>query len=42
MDADIASGASTVLVQGNDFYSNPALSKDGKKLAWIEWAHPNM
>jgi dipeptidyl aminopeptidase/acylaminoacyl peptidase len=31
-----------VLVSGNDFYANPRLSPDGKKLCWITWNHPNM
>jgi dipeptidyl aminopeptidase/acylaminoacyl peptidase len=31
-----------VLVTGNDFYSNPRLSPDGTKLAWLTWNHPNM
>jgi dipeptidyl aminopeptidase/acylaminoacyl peptidase len=31
-----------LLVSGNDFYSNPRLSPDGKKLAWLTWNHPNM
>lgn len=35
-------GSSQVLMQGADFYSNPRLSPDGSKLAWISWNHPNM
>jgi dipeptidyl aminopeptidase/acylaminoacyl peptidase len=35
-------GPGTVVVQGNDFYSNPRLSPDGKRLAWLTWNHPNM
>lgn len=31
-----------VLVSGNDFYSNPRLSADGSRLAWLAWNHPNM
>jgi dipeptidyl aminopeptidase/acylaminoacyl peptidase len=31
-----------VLVSGKDFYSNPRLSPDGKRLSWLEWDHPNM
>ena len=31
-----------VLVFGNDFYSNPSVSPDGEKLAWLTWSHPNM
>jgi len=30
------------LVSGNDFYSSPRLSPDGKQLAWITWNFPNM
>lgn len=40
--ADIESGKTTVLVSGADFYSNPRLSQDGTKLAWVCWDHPNM
>jgi dipeptidyl aminopeptidase/acylaminoacyl peptidase len=32
----------TVLVQGHDFYSNPRLSPDGSRLAWLAWDHPNL
>ncbi len=31
-----------VLVSGADFYSNPRLSPDGSKLAYLSWDHPNM
>ncbi|HLW60383.1 MAG TPA: S9 family peptidase [bacterium] len=34
--------AGRVLVSGNDFYSNPRLSPDGSRLAWLTWRHPNM
>lgn len=30
------------LVKGNDFYSCPRFSPDGKKLVWITWNHPEM
>ncbi len=30
------------LVSGDDFYSNPRLSPEGNKLAWLSWNHPNM
>ncbi|MCU0487909.1 MAG: S9 family peptidase [Anaerolineales bacterium] len=30
------------LVDGDDFYMQPAWSPDGKRLAWIAWDHPNM
>ena len=35
-------GAPKVLVSGNDFYSSPRLSPDGRRLAWLTWNHPNM
>jgi dipeptidyl aminopeptidase/acylaminoacyl peptidase len=31
-----------VIVYGNDFYSSPRLSPDGKRLSWLTWNHPNM
>ena len=31
-----------VLVEGQDFYSNPRISPDGKRLAWLSWNHPSM
>src|SRR5215510_8488226 len=31
-----------VIVSGNEFYSSPRLSPDGKRLAWLTWNHPNM
>ncbi|MBP0004891.1 MAG: S9 family peptidase [Cyanobacteria bacterium SBC] len=35
-------GRVDVLVSGSDFYSSPALSPDGRHLAWLSWNHPNM
>jgi dipeptidyl aminopeptidase/acylaminoacyl peptidase len=31
-----------VLVSGRDFYASPRWSPDGRRLAWLEWDHPNM
>ena len=35
-------GSSVTLARGNDFYSNPRLSPDGGRLAFLTWSHPNM
>lgn len=35
-------GAAEVLAHGHDFFASPALSPDGRQLAWISWDHPNM
>ncbi len=32
----------TMLRTGADFYSNPRLSPDGRRLCWLQWQHPNM
>lgn len=31
-----------IVVSGNDFYSNPRFSPNGKQLTWLTWNHPNM
>ncbi len=31
-----------LLVDGHDFYSDPRLSADGSRLAWVAWNHPQM
>jgi len=31
-----------ILVQGEDFYMQPAWHPEGRRLAWIAWNHPNM
>ncbi|MEX0788680.1 MAG: prolyl oligopeptidase family serine peptidase, partial [Anaerolineales bacterium] len=36
------SGPPRPMTQGRDFYSSPRLSPDGKRVAWLEWDHPNM
>ncbi|QIL89017.1 prolyl oligopeptidase family serine peptidase [Microbulbifer sp. SH-1] len=35
-------GRITVLAEGADFYSNPALSPDGLQLSFLQWHHPDM
>ncbi|MEP7116985.1 MAG: S9 family peptidase [Acidobacteriota bacterium] len=37
-----APSAGVVLASGADFLSDPALSPDGRSLAWLQWSHPNM
>lgn len=39
---DLGSGAVKDIAFGNDFYTSARLSKDGNKLCWITWNHPNM
>ena len=31
-----------VIAEGHDFYGTPALSPDGRRVAWTCWDHPNM
>lgn len=35
--AALATGESSVLASGADFYSSPRLSLDGSKLAWVRF-----
>ncbi len=37
-----SSGEISVVANGDDFYSAPALSPDGRYLSWISWVHPDM
>jgi dipeptidyl aminopeptidase/acylaminoacyl peptidase len=39
---NLSTGRRQNLVTGNDFYSSPRLSPDGKYLAWLSWNHPDM
>jgi len=39
---DLETGDEEVLASGNDFYSSPRLSPDGRRLAWLTWNQPNM
>lgn len=37
-----ADGSIKEFAAGNDFYSNPRISPNGKELSYITWNHPNM
>lgn len=37
-----ASQAVSVLVEGDDFYSNPQISPNHQQLSWLSWNHPSM
>src|SRR3990172_6915505 len=39
---NLNNGSIRLLASGNDFYSSPGLSPDGRRLAWLTWNHPNM
>ncbi len=38
----LAGGDPVPLAAGADFYAAPRLSPDGRRLAWLEWDHPDM
>ena len=38
----LAGGEVRELVAGSDFLAQPALSPDGRRLAWVAWDHPDM
>lgn len=35
-------GEAQIIATGHDFYSSPAISPDGRRLAWLSWDHPRM
>lgn len=35
-------GVTSVVAEGADFYSSPRFSRDGKRLCWTQWSHPDM
>ncbi len=39
---DLGDGSVTVLDTGHDFYAAPRPSPDGRRLAWLDWDHPNL
>ncbi|MEP7158282.1 MAG: prolyl oligopeptidase family serine peptidase, partial [Chloroflexota bacterium] len=39
---DLDSGAASALQSGYDFYNCVRLSRDGARMAWLAWRHPNM
>jgi dipeptidyl aminopeptidase/acylaminoacyl peptidase len=39
---NLETGQSVSIVSGNDFYSTPRISPDGKRLSWLTWNHPRM
>lgn len=41
LDASNVDGG-TVIVSGTDFVSSPRLSRNGSRLAWLTWNHPDM
>ena len=38
----LAGGEPVTIIAGNDFYSTPRVSPDGRSLAWLTWNFPNM
>ena len=41
-DSGDTGDSAIILASGEDFYSTPRISPDGKRLSWIQWSHPQM
>lgn len=39
---DLFDGSVRLLAEGHDFYSSPCLNRDGTRIAWLTWDHPDM
>ncbi|HEX7166949.1 MAG TPA: S9 family peptidase [Acidimicrobiales bacterium] len=39
---DLASGLTTVMAEGHDFFAAPRVNRAGTRIAWLAWDHPNM
>ena len=39
---DVGDGADEPAAAGPDFVLDPVLSPDGRRIAWLQWDHPNM
>lgn len=39
---DTASGRIDTIATGRDFFSTPRTSPDGRRVAWLQWDHPDM
>jgi dipeptidyl aminopeptidase/acylaminoacyl peptidase len=42
LEGEFPGKGGTILISGNNFYSNPRISPDGSHLSWLTWNHPNM
>jgi dipeptidyl aminopeptidase/acylaminoacyl peptidase len=42
VSVQLETGEVRPMLEGDDFYSNPRISPDGKRMAWLAWNHPHM